>query len=811
MATKYATRKLVRNYDTGRMDVIFYDAKTGEILTDLTGYEIIGDGVNPPSDQVSEQDTKKAEEAYSQASEDINIGGSQGEKDSLFSFDGKTSGNEIGILAKLTENIPFVGDFFKKEAAKKSFPDAPAAPTTVENKASPVDPTVTNTGDWAAQVGQSMAFNPDAGPGVGSQYGPRADWLDEGSRNITTNAPTGQAQNWAEQAGMQMMGSVPPDLVDQTQASFAPPGPNVTTDLEGRAPQKAGIIGVSSYNPGANRSLQPSSGIVSEVAGLVSEMYGDKYSVATFSGQEPAGAKPSGSQRHVKGTAVDFDVIDNATGKPAPQSVVDATRQGLAARGYNLGIGNTKGYMEPGRTHVDRAMVSNPAPTAQGQIVEPSTSKPIGLLTGTFWAGTPQEITAAKEARMTGLMPEAYYDAKTVNNPAGVPTPTSAPRGFATATNSIQPPGPSVTQNRGMVSAVSTAAANGVPSSVARDIVERSVTPAEKAGLGFTNRTPAEKATLSQALAGELGPKTLAGLVAGDVQAIEEAKNIMGVLENRAAARQKSINDIATPETINAFMDTKLDTTNKNYNQYKNTLDKVVEDFYTGKIGTPSVPSATHYQNAAIANATWANYAAKKQQVGLHTFYSGVKTKDMSRVEFDLPRIDPEALGVTPSAISTPEVNFDTKSTKSFGAPANQDMSVADQYSSYGQGKTNSASSFGAPANTGMSVADQYSSYGEGKSQASASPSTSSNAGWGGSTVGNANAPNAGGGKTSSTSATGSTSSFGDPANTGMSIGDQYGSYGAGKTSASKSSTEKSSTEKSGSSSGGLGGWGGWI
>jgi hypothetical protein len=41
---KYAIRDLVRDYNTGRMNVVFKDSQTGQILNDLTGYEIITSG-----------------------------------------------------------------------------------------------------------------------------------------------------------------------------------------------------------------------------------------------------------------------------------------------------------------------------------------------------------------------------------------------------------------------------------------------------------------------------------------------------------------------------------------------------------------------------------------------------------------------------------------------------------------------------------------------------------------------------------------------------------------------------------------------
>jgi hypothetical protein len=319
---------------------------------------------------------------------------------------------------------------------------------------------------------------------------------------------------------------------------------------------RAGVVGVSSYNPGATRSEDPTSTIADEVAGLLSETYGGKYSVGVFSAKEPRGIAAVGSGRHTAGKAIDFDVIDTATGKPAPQDVVDATRQSLAARGYNLGIGNTKGYMTPGRTHVDRAMVSNPAATAQGFVVDPSTAAPISARSGTFWGGNPTSRANVAEARMSGLMAPAYYDAKTVGNPAGVPTPTPAPRSATVERGLLSDVTPAMTQDYsvapGLMANIDQAslAAPAMTGPAARGVSTQSITPdnptVASQQRGRVDPSASQMAGLAQALndqAASLQSKDQEGLFGGLVSSAAAAT------QEQAGAAGRAMGALAGPET----------------------------------------------------------------------------------------------------------------------------------------------------------------------------------------------------------------------------------------------------------------------
>lgn len=154
-----------------------------------------------------------------------------------------------------------------------------------------------------------------------------------------------------------------------TPSGFATYGPDV--DLEDRA--LSGVIGLQDYNPGARRSVTPTSGIIGDVQRAVTRSFGPGYGVGVVSGQEPVGLAAIGSPRnHPPGLAIDFDVVSmnpDVTGVPAGQRVditqaefADAVREmtnSLATQGHGIGLdpsGRIGGYMNksgqsPGRVH----------------------------------------------------------------------------------------------------------------------------------------------------------------------------------------------------------------------------------------------------------------------------------------------------------------------------------------------------------------------------------------------------------------------------------------------------------------------------
>jgi hypothetical protein len=819
MANKFAVRKLIRNYDTGRMNVVFVDATTGEIITDLTGYQIIGAGTDQqlPQAEVTKEDAKVAEDAYS-AGLTNDLFDKNGREDTP-DFSGNKSG---GSLSSLLSSLPFVGDFFKKDDTK-SFPAAPSVAKSV------VDNAVATP--WSEEAGKSIAFsNPSSGTGPGGIYGPTG-WVEDAAKSLTATGPFSDP-------------ATPASMIDLEDRAV--PGRAVTQNLGPRRPDMATKTDITArIDQGVKQALGPEYSI--QVTSAVTAKTG-KY-------------KDFGSARHkdARQAANDFAVI-GPEGVVTDQGKLSTVRGTLAAMGMNLGIGGKKAngtlYMRDEVTHADIAPL---APNQPAKAFNPGIEAgvaPLGPRGGPVWgkALTPEEASKISYAQTFGVMPQEAYAMQNIKapTPSFLSTVARAPEAepsMAVAQN-FAPPGPQAT-NMSRVTALDSAASTTGPASVARGIIDRALTPAEVAGLGYTTRSKAEKGLLSKTLAGELGPTTLAGIVSGNPTAIDEAKNIIGVAENRAGAKKAdSLFSVVTPQAFDALKDDESKVTEANYSQYGKALDAFVESFYSGQLGMPSVGKATHHYNpeAVSKEPGWAKTATTMTEVGKHSFASDVMTADMSRVEYGLPMTD-----------------FGTLSARSFGSPANQGMSFADQYSAYGQGKSNSlgftksdvdvgpadygmssTSSFGAPANVGMSISDQYGGYGAGKSGVSTGQSTGPDfggyvsvndaggfagvGGWGGasgSTGGNANSPNAGGGYSggeSGGSSSGSSSS-GPGGTSGSSTSNSTGGYSdgggpggfAGSSSSSSSGpggTSGSSTSNSTggySDGGGPGGFGGWF
>ena len=157
-------------------------------------------------------------------------------------------------------------------------------------------------------------------------------------------APTGLPSLAAPTANQSLTGTT----------AYGFPTYSPTVDIEDRA--LSAVRGVEDYNPAAQRSLNPTTGVVQATQQAVTRSFGPGYSVGVFSGQEPAGVSPVGSkQNHPHGYAIDFDVVDpmgNPVDVTDPQvaEAMKGVHASLAATGRGIGYG--KGYMAEGRTHV---------------------------------------------------------------------------------------------------------------------------------------------------------------------------------------------------------------------------------------------------------------------------------------------------------------------------------------------------------------------------------------------------------------------------------------------------------------------------
>lgn len=187
-----------------------------------------------------------------------------------------------------------------------------------------------------------------------------------------------------------------------------------------------------------------------------------------------------------------------------------------------------------------------------------------------------------------------------------------------------------------------------------RGVGTQSRTPGELAAMGYTSRSPEEKQSIAQALAGELSAKSLQGLANKDPVAMAEFANMLGAIENRAATG-KSISSILAPNIVNSTMSKNMGTTTNNYATFKGAIDTTLNDFYSGRMASSlTAPAATHWANMDKVTPDWSKNATASK-VGDHTFFSDVMLADNSRVQFDLPEF--QAYESRPNAQARSEIN----------------------------------------------------------------------------------------------------------------------------------------------------------
>jgi uncharacterized protein YcbK (DUF882 family) len=826
--TKTAIRKLVRNYTTGRLEIRFVDSETGQVLDSLDGYTVVGAGTDQEAPSTEES---TPEVASNSAGTGFSGGGSGGGGGAAYSIG---DGTDAGFM-DLIKSIPFIGDFFQDE---NQFPPRPSAPidSTVDGTA-PVTSVqrdgISDTG-WAPDMGTQMAFNPEAGPGVGSRYGPAsemaalgqefafsnpssgtgpgsiygpsASWADEAQRQITSSAPIGNVGSWADVLGQSMMASAPLSLADvnQSAGNINPP------------------VSTSQRGPGL-AALDPNYASFERVRGVSTEGLTPSTadSIAALATNTPGGIdirsgyrSPStnarvggaGQSSHMSGLAADISLKD----------LNDAERRDLVERSIMSGFNRVGAYSGNTGLHVDKnqSFVGDPRNVGGVYAMYDKSNSNISRAPSWFTQG---------------------YDADP-NTPGAqsllAPVPGMT-REQALAANGVVNSNPNMVTNISLENPQNTEAqsvardvVNKDPGSIARSIVTNAVTPAERAGLGLSVRTDAEREAMAKALAGELSPNTLRALTSSDpterVAALDEAKNIIGVVENRAVARKTTLDSIMSPNVISAFRTENLNTTTNNYKQYKDAVNNVVNSFYSGKIGTPSVPDATHYYNADLVNPAWANYADQKKQVGYHTFASNVKMADMSANEFGLPMYDLDSYNNNTTGFGfTSPVDYSlsegagagrgsyfgspttggfapaTTPTNGWAGDAGASLAFGGGTPNFNSGSQPSSGGFassGSPAAMGANSGSNYdSNQSDGVGSASGGFASSGSAAAQGANSGS----NYGGssGQPSSAAAQGANSDSNYGSTNSVGASSSYGSYGAGQS----------------DTSGGFSGWGGWI
>lgn len=282
--------------------------------------------------------------------------------------------------------------------------------------------------------------------------------------------------------------------------------------------------------------------------------------------------------------------------------------------------------------------------------------------------------------------------------------------------------------------------------------------PAALAAMGFTSRTPEEKATIARTIAGELGQKSLKALSSNDpavkANALAEVGSIAATIENRAATTKfAGVAKTLAPSQYNANFASNAKVTNQNYANNP-AVSKAVGQFYSG--GIPGTQyGATNYHATAMANPpSWSGQMADATQLGQHTFGT-------------LPGYSPDA------ATQAAQKAFGTMAGTQFSPGKKTDDTVSNPGFSGMSTPGGMKSSLGSSsATTGLGVHD---------------PSKSNTPGYGGAGLGYSGA--------------GSGAAAG-------SLGNPGGSSGAGGASGSQGSSSSSSSgsSSSGSSAGSSGG-----
>ena len=252
--------------------------------------------------------------------------------------------SKIAPASRAVAMTPEVGPVptARPDVATTSLAYAPEAPTAPDDPfgavmSAPEAPTVEASGMRSAET-----FSPTAAPSI-AEVSQAYSAAPVASRSVTAPAMTGK-----------------------TRSGFATYGPEVALEDRSLSP----VIGLDTYNAGAQRSVTPTTGIVEAVQEAVSKSFGPGFGVGVVSGQEPAGMAPVNSPvNHPPGLAIDFDVVatDPTTGKmsrvditqPEYSKAVSDMTKSLAAQGHGIGLdptGRVGGYMNttgtsPGRVH----------------------------------------------------------------------------------------------------------------------------------------------------------------------------------------------------------------------------------------------------------------------------------------------------------------------------------------------------------------------------------------------------------------------------------------------------------------------------
>jgi hypothetical protein len=158
--------------------------------------------------------------------------------------------------------------------------------------------------------------------------------------------------------------------------------------------------------------------------------------------------------------------------------------------------------------------------------------------------------------------------------------------------------------------------------------VEQAFGIAGGGSLGKVSKEDVQKIAFT--IAGELGSKTLQAIASGNPAAMQQARQeiaaITGTVVNRAkSSRFTGLSDplaaVLDPSQYNSLLASNQKTTSANFNQFGGFISDAVSDYFSGENPSPA-PNATHYWNPDVVNPSWASAAKEGSiaKVGEHTF-----------------------------------------------------------------------------------------------------------------------------------------------------------------------------------------------
>lgn len=639
---KWATKV---NYTdkSGQTRTIYLDMETNKIVTNLTDYSVLDDGgglylpggvpasyggTGAPDDTrdnatgsgtnllntPSREKTDNAGVAPPERTAENNYGWAK--KPPILSILGKVPGF-VGLAAKVA-NLAINANNVEAENAARA--DLGMAPVTgfaqAKEMVKGADGYLGEADVNGSKIGVSIDGKPTAegkptltpvevARVTGKTLTSPKNSIDAAAKTDNAPAPTALAQ----------------DGVGTAQGGPNNVAPSAGFSLEGRTRTTAQL---AMQNGGRNQA--PDADISEGIQAAVNAALGPGYTAVVTSGkgltrEEQAGKKKA-SGRHTHGRGADFAII-GPNGEQLTlannKAAMDAVAQALAAMGFS-GIGLGKGYMGGAHIHADKAKNKNQSWARKGQSVDPTTQDAIA----SGWAGT-------MPTPLTGPVPMGRPDA-----PVGDSVGDTAPVAQSAGKESIAE------------AATKAALANPVGTSPAPE-AQPIVAPVDPA----VNENIAK---MAKTISGELGSKTVRGILSGDPEAIAQARSeiaaIVSTMNNRAqssryASMDNPMDGVLTGNAYNSLMTENMNTTEANYAAIGSFVAEAVTDAISGSLPSPA-PRATHYRAETIGSPAWENYAMDgTTSVGEHVF-STVGVPGTNRAEYS------KAFASTPDTAPTP-------------------------------------------------------------------------------------------------------------------------------------------------------------